>query len=493
MNTQPTIRSVVIAGAGLIGWTAAAVLSSALKAQGIKIVVVNEPVDEPEPPVEAGRFGMRRMHDIIGLDERHLMAATHGAFTLGVEWRGCQGQTFIHPLGEHGISPGPVRFEQGFIKQRLADHSERFSDYFLAAQAARHGKFEFHEPDPRSIRSTLNPGMHVDTGRYRQYLKAFAQRMDVEYLAASIEKPILRSDGFIESVILSDGSCVQADFYIDCTGGNSRLLGQALQVPFESWSQWFSPKRIAAVKRPTSSAPPALTRVGAQPWGWHRMATTQSVVGHEWIYRPDKISIEQLVAGLDDGWDPNTEPVTDVAIQAGRRAVFWQNNCLALGMAGGCLDPVALSNLHWAHAALILFLDCLPDRDCLPSLRQEFNRLCGETFERLRDFQQVHAILLQSHEPSVQMPESLSRRLEMFRHRGRLLPYENDVVPAEAWASLLLSAGVLPERYEPAVDTIPQHELAERQKKIKQAIQRALDKLPSHAQVLARYCPPLRN
>lgn len=493
MSTQSAIRSVVIAGAGLVGWTAAAAMASALKSQGVKVVVVNEPVDEPEPAVEAGRFGMRRMHDIIGLDERHLMAATYGAFTLGVEWADEQGHGFIHPLGNHGISPGPVRFEQGFIKRRLADHTEHFSDYFLAAQAARAGKFAFHDPDPRSIRSTLNPGMHVDTERYLQYLKAFAQRLGVEYLTASIDKPILRADGFIESLRLSDGSGVQADFYIDCTGANARLLGEALKVPFESWSHWFAPKRIAALKRPISAAPPALTRVSAQRWGWHRTATTQSAIGHEWIYQPDKISVEQLVAALGGGLAHDSDQVTDVAIQTGRREVFWQNNCLALGMAGGCLDPIALSNLHWTHSALILFLDCWPDRDCLPSVRQEFNRLCGETFERLRDFQQVHAILLQPNEPDVQVSESLSRRLELYRHRGRLLPYENDVVPAGAWEALLLSAGILPKQYEPAVDTIPEHELAGQHRKIKQAIQRALEKLPSHAQVLARYCPPLRN
>ena len=492
MTTPGAIRSVVIAGAGLVGWTAAATMASALKVQGIEILVLNEPVDEPEPAVETGRFGMRRMHDILGLDERHLMGATHGAFSLGVEWTGSQGHRFIHPLGSHGISPSPARFEQGFIRRRLAGSSAAFSDYFLAAQAARAGKFAFHDPDPGSIRSTLNPGMHVDVERYRHYLKNHAQHLGVKYISASIAKPILRADGFIEGLMLSDGSSLRADFYIDCTGAYSRLLGQALQVPFESWSHWFAPKRIAALKRPGVSAPPALTRVDAQPWGWHRVAHTQGATGHEWIYQPEKISIEQLLAALGDGQAPNADHVTDVAIQAGRREVFWQNNCLALGMAGGCLDPIALSNLHWAHTALILFLDCLPDRDCLPSVRQEFNRLCGETFERLRDFQLVHATLLQTCEPSAAMPESLARRLELFRHRGRLLPYENDVVSAESWQALLLGAGILPEQYDPVGDTVSEQELIDQHRKITQAIQRALENLPNHAQVLARYCPPLR-
>lgn len=492
MSDSPAIQSLVIAGAGLVGWTAAATLASALRAQKISIRVVNDPVNEPGPAVEAGRFGMRRMHDIIGLDERHLMAATGATFTLGVECGHQQGDTFIHPLGAHGISSGPGRFEHGFIKRRLADSTEAFSDYFLAAQAARAGKFAFHNSDPRSILSTLNPGMHIDAERYGLYLKNFALHLGVEYVSASIAQPTLGPDGFIESLTLNDGSCLQADFYIDCTGAHSRLLGGALETPFESWDQWFAPKRIASVKQSISSAPAPLTHVAAQPWGWHRAVPVQDGIGHEWIYQPEQVSVEQLLRGLGDGQALSAAQVTDGGIHAGRRKVFWQNNCLALGMAGGCLDPIALSNLHWAHTALILFLDCWPDRDCRFPVRQEFNRLCGETFERLRDFQLVHAILLKNGDSGAAMPDSLARRLELFRHRGRLLPYENDVVPAPSWEALLLSAGIVPEQYEPVVDTVPEQELMVQHRNIKQAIQRALEKMPSHADVLARYCPPLR-
>src|SRR5690625_4739813 len=120
MRNRPAFLSVGICGAGLVGWTAAATLASALKAQGVKVLLVDDPVEEPGPAIEVGRFGMRRRHDIIGLDERHLLATTHGAFTLGVEWTGCHVETFIHPFGEHVISPNPIRFTKRCINHLLS-------------------------------------------------------------------------------------------------------------------------------------------------------------------------------------------------------------------------------------------------------------------------------------------------------------------------------------------------------------------------------------
>src|SRR5690625_6286020 len=100
-----------------------------------------------------------------------------------------------------------------------------------------------------------------------------------------------------------------------------------------------------------------LTRCRAHPWGWHRVAQAQFATGHEWVYDPGRINLEQLLDRLGDGPSADTHQVADVAINAGRREGFWQNNCLALGMAGGCVDPIGLSNLHWWRAGLVWMLD----------------------------------------------------------------------------------------------------------------------------------------
>src|SRR5690625_6227629 len=135
------------------------------------------------------------------------------------------------------------------------------------------------------------------------------------------------SNGFIERLSLSDGSSVAVDFYIDCTGAHSRLLGKAWKVPFQSWSQWLPSKGIATLKRPAASAPLPLTRCRAPTWGWHRVAQAQFATGLAWVYDPGRIDLEQLLDRLGDGPSADTHQVADVAINAGRREVFWQNNC----------------------------------------------------------------------------------------------------------------------------------------------------------------------
>src|SRR5690625_7435464 len=106
-----------------------------------------------------------------------------------------------------------------------------------------------------------------------------------------------------------------------------------------------------------------LTRCRAHPWGWHRVAQAQFATGHEWVYDPGRINLEQLLDRLGDGPSADTHQVADVAINAGRREVFWQNNCLALGMAGCCVVSIDLSNFAWWGSCWCMFIDLCCDWD----------------------------------------------------------------------------------------------------------------------------------
>src|SRR5690625_7254932 len=111
-----------------------------------------------------------------------------------------------------------------------------------------------------------------------------------------------------------------------------------------------------------------LTRCRAHPWGWHRVAQAQFATGHEWVYDPGRINLEQLLDRLGDGPSADTHQVADVAINAGRREVFWQNNCLALGMAGGVGDPIAPFKLTCGQSGNVLVFGILAGVGCVDSV-----------------------------------------------------------------------------------------------------------------------------
>ncbi|WP_163359553.1 tryptophan 7-halogenase, partial [Escherichia coli] len=54
----------------------------------------------------------------------------------------------------------------------------------------------------------------------------------VSHLQRHVHRVQLNEAGDIASLLLDDGQALSADFFIDCTGFSSLLIGEALGTPF---------------------------------------------------------------------------------------------------------------------------------------------------------------------------------------------------------------------------------------------------------------------
>ena len=497
MNMKP-IKKVAIVGGGIVGWAAAAILARGLKAEGVELLLIDIPHMPADDMAESSLPALRPLHQMLGFDERQLMSLTDASFKLGTEYQG-DIASFIHPLGRPGtITPA---LEQEASRLHLAGDDSPYEDYFLAAVAARHGKFALPDQNEKSILSTLSCGLHLDVKAYKKYLQDYAGYLQVTTRKAGIQAINTFPDtGFIKTLVLDDNSKIEADLFIDCSGESALLIGSAeLAVGYSTWQADLPLNRVVNFSVPRSSGKPEkiypLTTVHAAPWGWRREIPLQHKVVHQFIYHADLLDDEGLAEAMRHVTGSVAAQYTSRAINPGRREVAWARNCVAVGAAAGNITSLAVSELHWAQSALVRLLDYFPQKSCRPFNTAEYNRINTQELERLRDFHIAHHILLQSDSVFARLrektavPPTLQHRIDLFRHRGRIAAYEHEVISDQLWAAFFLGAGLWPESYDIMTEALPEQALIQNHQRIRMAIRTAADAMPHHHELLARYCP----
>ncbi|WP_010543293.1 tryptophan halogenase family protein [Sphingomonas elodea] len=489
------LSHIVIVGGGTAGWMAAAALARVLDTRTIAITLVESEAIGTVGVGEATIPPIQAFNALLGLDESEFLRATRGTAKLGIEfvdWR-AQGTRYFHPFGTHGVDFGAIPFEAVWQRARLTGKAAPLEAYSICAEAARLGRFQ------RPVASGNNPLAHIgyayhfDAALYAGFLREKAEHWGVRRQEGRIVSVEQAEDGAIAAVALESGARIGADFFIDCSGFRSYLLGDILGVPFEDWGRWLPNDRAVAVPcalGPEGRSP--FTRSTARGAGWQWRIPLQHRVGNGLVYASDHctdVAAETLLLSNIEG-APLGEP-RFLRFRAGRRARFWEKNCVALGLASGFLEPLESTSIHLVQAGIARLLEMLPVGGGTPADIRRYNRLMATEFETIRDF-----LILHFHATSrgdtdywrrlrtMAVPDALAERLEIYRASGRLYREADELFSKTSWLAVLHGQGIDPRGYDPIADGMPRDEAEARLARIAEVTGLAASRMPSHAAFL---------
>lgn len=508
------IQKILIVGGGTAGWLTACYLAKALNStspQSIQVELVESATIGLLGVGEATFPSIRGTLAAIGLDERRFLTGANATYKQGIQY-----VNWVRPPD----TPGADRFFHPFSAPSQRAGSPELLPYWLLGGAAKgttfaqavtmqgrlvdHGRAPKRASDP-DYQGPLNHAFHFDAACFAKTLAEHGSSLGIKRHLATVEHVELDEHGAIARVVTTELGALTADLYVDCTGLRGSLIGGAMQSPFHSRRDVLFVDRAVAlqVPYPQPDAPILpFTRATAQESGWTWDISLQNRRGIGYVYssrHSDAVRAEEVVRRYVGQAAEGIEAL-HLKFETGYRPQHWRKNCVAIGLAGGFVEPLESTGIALVELGAYMLTHLLPgDRDDMQGTADKFNEMMVARYERIIDFIKMHYCLsLRRDTPfwvdntnEASIPQTLRDRLQQWKHRPpHRLDFVTDLemfMPA-SWQYVLYGMEFKTD-LEPMRSAYPEMEAARREfAMIQQVGAHALNDLPDHRVLVEQLC-----
>lgn len=502
--SETSQRRIVVVGGGTAGWMTGAALAR-FCLPGFSVTLVESDEIGAIGVGEATIPHIKLFNDALDINEAEFVAATGATYKLGIAFEGWGGhdEGYVHAFGQVGRGIGLLAFHHYWLRARALGFAKPFGHYVLNTIILAGNRFAHIERAPNSPLPPVPYAFHFDASLYARFLRGYAERRGLVRqegrIVAVNRHP---TSGDISSVTLANGTQVEGELFIDCSGFRGLLIEQELEAGFEDWSQWLQCDRAIAV--PCRSVQPVTpcTRATARKAGWQWRIPLQHRIGNGHVFCSRHISEDEaasiLLANLDG--EAMADPRT-IRFTTGRRRKCWVRNVVALGLSSGFIEPLESTSIHLIQTGINRLLELLPARgEISDQARDDFNRRSDFEMERLRDFILLHYHANGRHGEAfwdelraMEIPESLRERMELFRATGGIFPSADELFDVRGWVQVMLGQNIIPERWHPLADNIEEGRLRHFLEMTENAYVQDAARIPDHAAYVAKFAPMTRE
>jgi tryptophan 7-halogenase len=461
---QKPVKAVVIVGGGTAGWLTAGIIAARLqgrmKTGGFSVTLIESPdiriigVGEGTWPTIRGSL------EKMGVSETEFFKQCDAAFKQGGKFTGwttgAADDSYYHPL----------MLPQGFAQVNLVPHWMRGArDQSFCDFVTPQGRLCDDGLAPKVItsaeyRGAANYSYHLDAGKFAPFLaRHCTEKLGVRHVLADVVQVNQDESGDIESVLTPQAGEISGDLWIDCSGFHALLIGKTLGVGFKDCSDILFCDTALAVQVPfeTPDAPMASQTIATAQdagWIWDICLPTRRGVGHVYSSRhsSEEAAREALLRYI--GPQHKDLPVRKIPIRSGYRETFWKNNCVAIGLAGGFLEPLESSAIVLVEISAKLLAEQMPaNREVMDIVAKRFNDVTHYRWGRIIDFLKLHYAVTKRRDTAfwrdnvdpATIPDRLKDLLELWRYQSPWFHDEFDrleeVFPAASYQYVLYGMG----------------------------------------------------
>ncbi len=489
------IKKVVIAGGGTAGWMTAALMKKILGNQVEVTLVESEDIgivgvgEATIPPIQT-------FNQVLGIDEKEFLRETNGTIKLAIKfenWR-VDGESYFHTFGAPGANLGFCNFQHYWLRAAKQGQGKSLWDYDLNYLCCLDESF--NKINTQSPMYDMPYAYHFDSALYGRYLRKLAEQDGVVRVEGIIEH--IQQDpqsGYIKGLQLKDGTQINGDLFVDCTGIRALLLQKTLGVDYLDWSQWLPADSALAVQTERFEKTLPYTRSIAHKVGWQWRIPLTHRNGNGIVYSSKYINDEDAEQALMSNLE--SAPVNDirkVSFNTGRTAKQWDKNVIAVGLSSGFLEPLESTSIHLIQSAVVRLLKLFPHQGITDSVIDLYNQESEVEYETIRDFIILHYHVNERTDSDfwidmreMDIPDRLRNKIEVFDAVGNMFNDQHDIFRDASWLQVMLGQGIYPKDYHPAANVPSEEQLAQTLHKVYEAKRQPLSKMLPHDEFLKRY------
>lgn len=395
------IKRVAIVGGGTAGWLAANHLGVELSRDPEIEITLIESKDIPIIGVGEGTVPqIKATLKKFGIAEVDLLSCCDATFKQGIKFAHWMDENkhgrnhfYYHPFS----SPFPSGYDvtNYWLNNKADFEFSQLSEIYSVAELNRSPKQKSSPPYVGAV----DYAYHFNAVKFADLLaKNAREKFAVKHTFETITQVKTKEDGSLHGFIYVDGREEEFDFFVDCSGFSSLLLGKTLRVPFLDKSAQILTDTALAIQEPIAETdeiqPYTSATAHGAGWIWDIPLTQRRGVG--FVYSSQYMSENEAVASFSDyiGRDLQNANLRKIPMVIGYRESFWMKNCVALGLAQGFVEPLeATSILVTDFAALQLARNFPKFSDDIPVVSEYCNKAMRYTWERVIDFVQLHYLI----------------------------------------------------------------------------------------------------
>ena len=397
MSYRGPTPDILIVGGGSAGWMTASILLHSLGHLGSRITLI-ESGDISTIGVGEGTTPLfKRFLNFLGITETEFMSACNATIKAGINFPGWTGddefQTYFHPFAAPGYSQYLQHFFNNCNRRRRGDLVDTDpGSFFFNAELAAQCRSPHGPPscDPGKI----DYAYHFDTGLLADFLKQRCLTRGITHIVDNVTAVIQKDNGDIDHVVAANNGKLVADFFVDCTGFAKMLIGKTLNSGAISYHQRVFNDRAAVIRTPDTGQDdiPPYTESRALKCGWAWRIPLVGKTSWGYVYSSDYSSQDDAEKELRDliGTAATDIPALYIKLQTGRVTEHWKNNCVAIGLSQGFIEPLEATALGLTQFSINRFVTHFTRGSFQPTYRDHYNNIVNEAFDVTINYIQMH-------------------------------------------------------------------------------------------------------